>query len=126
MITQRPTGLDQFLSPIPTVREEIKFTGNGQAQTLKDFLAKEILVWKRPHPFVFFMIKRGPEGQKKVLIEQSGEHPLVAKDIGDVLGVIFIPGASGNLLAGLLHEGVIQEQKDDGAGLNIESLEESF
>ena len=50
----------------------------------------------------------------------------MAEDIGQVLGMIFIPAAAGDLLPCFLNNRVVQEKKDDGAGFNLEGMEESM
>jgi hypothetical protein len=71
-----------------------------------------IFVWNEPHPFVpFRMIEFGPEGQKKVLIEQGREDPLVAEDVA-LLSVISMPRTSWNLFATLLDNRVIHDKKE--------------
>src|SRR4030042_2571817 len=71
------------------------------------------------------MIEFGPERQKKVLIEQGREDPLVAKDIG-FLSMISMPGTSWNLFACLLDDRVIHDKKEHGMGFNPQAMEELF
>jgi hypothetical protein len=48
----------------------------------------------------------------------------VAKDVGQVLGMILIPTASGDFLPGFFDDRIVQEQKDDRVGFNFKGLEE--
>src|SRR4030065_132914 len=59
------------------------------------------------------VVEFGPEGQKKVLIEQGREDPLVTKDIG-LLSMIPMPGTSWNLFACLLDNCIIHDKKEHG------------
>jgi hypothetical protein len=59
-----------------------------------------------------------------LFIEECRQNPLVAEDIGQVLGMILIPSAAGDLLPRFLNNRIVQEKKDDGAGLNLEGVEE--
>jgi hypothetical protein len=72
----------------------------------------------------FGVIESSSEGQKSLFIEQSRQNPLVAKDVRQVLGMILIPSTTGNLLSRFLEDCIIQEEKDDRAGFNPESMEE--
>ena len=69
------------------------------------------------------MIEVGPEGQKEVLIEESKEDPLVAKDMGFVCA-LFMPGAAGHLLTCLLSNGIIHDKKKDRMGFDPQMMEE--
>jgi hypothetical protein len=63
------------------------------------------------------MIELGLQGQKKAVVEQGREDPLVvAKDIGHILSIIFVPRALGNLLAALSDKGIIDDKKEYGIG----------
>jgi hypothetical protein len=44
--------------------------------------------------------------------------------MGQVLGVILIPGATGHFLSCFFDNRIVQKKKDDGASLNLEGLEE--
>jgi hypothetical protein len=69
------------------------------------------------------MIQFGPEGQKKVLVEQGKEDPLVAKDIS-LLSMISMPGTSGNLFACLLKNRVVHDKKEHRMGFDPQGMEE--
>jgi hypothetical protein len=49
----------------------------------------------------------------------------MAKDIGHVLGMILIPGTSRNLFPRLLDDAIINDEKKDRMGLDVQSFEES-
>jgi hypothetical protein len=71
------------------------------------------------------MIEFGPEGQKKVLIEQGRKDPLVAKHIG-LLSMISMPSTSWNLFATLPDDRVIHDKKQDGISFDLQAMEELF
>jgi len=71
----------------------------------------------------FRVIEVGPEGQKKVLMEESEQDPLVAKDMGFVCS-LFMPGTSGHLVACLLGKGVIHDEKEDRMGFDQQMVKE--
>jgi len=68
------------------------------------------------------VIEVSPEGQKKILIEESKEDPLVAKDVG-LIDSFFMPGAAGHLSACLLGHGIIHDKKEDRMGLDPQMVE---
>jgi hypothetical protein len=70
------------------------------------------------------MIELGPKGQKKVFVEQGRKHPLMAKDIGHILSMIFIPRASRNLLPTLFGNGIIDNKKEDRVGFDVQGMKE--
>jgi hypothetical protein len=70
------------------------------------------------------MIEFGPKRQKKILVQQNRNHPLMAEDIGHVLGMILMPPTSRDLFAGLLKEGVIHDKKENIADGNAQLTEE--
>jgi hypothetical protein len=72
------------------------------------------------------VINFGPEKREKVLAEFGREDPLIAKDIGHVLSMIFIPGASGNSLSRLLDDGILDDEKEGGMGLDAQHVKESL
>ncbi len=59
-----------------------------------------------------------------MFMEERRQNPLVAENISQVLGMILIPSAAGDLLPRFLDNRVVQEKKDDGAGFNLEGMEE--
>jgi hypothetical protein len=124
MVTPCSTELSQRLSPIPAICQKIDFTGDREAKRLKHLFDQEDFGSKRAASFgPFRVIEVGPEGQQEVLIEESKEDPLVAKDMGFV-GSLFMPGTSGHLLACLLGNGVIHDEKKNRIGFDPQLIEE--
>jgi hypothetical protein len=72
------------------------------------------------------MIELDPKGQEKIFIKQGRKHPLVTKDIGHILSMIFLPRASWNLLATLLGNGIIDDKKEDRVGFDAQGMKELF
>jgi hypothetical protein len=70
------------------------------------------------------VVEAGRQRQESLFIEERRQNPLVAKDICQILGMILIPSAAGDFLPGFCDDRIVQEQKDDRAGLNLKSLEE--
>ena len=66
----------------------------------------------------------GPQGQKKIFAEQGREDPLMAKDIGHVLGMILIPTTAWNLPACLFSKSVIHDKKENIPDSDPQRLEE--
>jgi hypothetical protein len=124
IVTPCSTELSQRFSPIPAICQKIDFTGDREAKSLKHLFDQEDFGSKRAASFgPFRVIEVGPEGQKEVLIEESKEDPLVAKDMGFV-GSLFMPGTSGHLLACLLGNGVIHDEKKNRIGFDPQLIEE--
>jgi len=124
MVTPGSTELSQRLSPIPAICQKIDFTGDREAERLKHLFDQEDFGSKRAASFSpFRVIEMSPEGQKEVLIKESKEDPLVAKDMGFVCS-LFMPGAAGHLLACLLGDGVIHDKKEDRMGFDPQVMEE--
>jgi hypothetical protein len=118
MITPCSTELSQGLPPIPAIRQKIDFTGDREVKCLKHLFDQEDFGLKRAASFgPFRVIELSPKGQKKILIEESQEDPLVAKDMGFV-GSFFMPGAARHLVACLLGNGVIHDKKEDRMGFD--------
>jgi len=125
MVAITPAKQGQFLTPVPAIGQNIEFTGHGQAQALKDLLGQGDLGVETSASFgPLGVVEPGPQGQDRLFIEERRQNPLVAEDIGQVLGMILIPSASGDLLPRFLDNRVVQEKKDDGAGFNLEGMEE--
>jgi hypothetical protein len=123
MITSCSTELSQRLSPIPAVCQKIDFTGDREMKCLKHLFDQEDFGSKRAASMgPFRVIQTGPEGEKKILIEDSKQDPLVAKDVG-LVGSLFMPGASGHLLTCLLGNGVIHDKKEDRMGFDPQMVE---
>jgi hypothetical protein len=124
MVTTLPTKQSQFLRPIPTIRQKIDFTRDGESKGLEHPFGQGDFGLKGSTSFgPFRMIEFCPQRQKKVFIKQGKEDPLVTKDIG-LLSMIPMPGTSWNLFACLLGEGVIDNQKENGMGFDPQGMEE--
>lgn len=124
MVTPCSTDPSQRLSPIPAICEKIDFTGDREAKTLKHLFNQVDFGSKRAASFGSFrVIEVGPEGQKKILIEESKQNPLVAEDMGFACPV-FMPGTSGHLSACLFGNGVIHDKKEDRMGVDSQMMEE--
>jgi hypothetical protein len=72
------------------------------------------------------MIEFSPKGKEEVFIKQSRKDPLMAKDIGQVTGMIFMPSASGYLFPRLLRQGVIDHEKENGVGFDLKGFKKVF
>jgi hypothetical protein len=124
MVTPGATELSQRLSPIPAICQKIDFTGDWEAKRLKHLFDQEDFGSKRAASFgPFRVIQMSPEGQKEVLIKESKEDPLMAKDMGFVCS-LFMPGATGHRLTCLLSNGVIHDKKEDRMGFDPQMMEE--
>jgi len=124
MITPCSTEMSQRFSPIPAVCQKIDFTGEWEAKRLKHLFDQVNFGSKRATSFSpFRVIEMSPEGQKEVLIKESKEDPLVAKNVGFVCS-LFMPGASGHRRACLLSNGVIHDKKEDRMGFDPQMMEE--
>jgi hypothetical protein len=72
------------------------------------------------------MVKLGPKGEEEVFIEQSRKDPLMAKDIGHLVGMVFMPSASRHLLSRLLRQGIVNHEKEDGVGFDLKGFKKVF
>jgi hypothetical protein len=124
MVTVLSTKLSQLFRPIPAIRQKVDFTRDRESKGLEHLLGDGDLCLERTASLRSFrMIEFGPEGQKKVLIEQGKEDPLVAKDIG-LLSMIPMPGTSWNLFATLRDDRVIHDKKEHGMGSDPQGMKE--
>jgi len=111
MVTPCPTELSQRFSPVPAICQKVDFTGDREAKSLKHLFDQEDFGSKGAASLgPFRVIEVGPERQKKVLIKEDKQDPLVTKYMGFV-GSLFMPGASRHLPACLLGNGVIHDKK---------------
>jgi len=125
MIATPPTGLNQCFGPVPAIDQDIELTGNRQGKGSDDLLSQGDFGLKgtaTPRPFR--MIKFGPQGEKKILVEQGRENPLMAEDIRHILSMILMPTTAGNLLAGLFSKRVIHDKKEDIFDTNSQCTKE--
>jgi hypothetical protein len=124
MVTPCSTELSQRLSPIPAISQKIDLTGDREVKGLKHLFDQEDFGPKRAASFCpFRVIEMSPEGQKEVLVKESKENPLVAKDMGFVCP-LFMPGAARHLGACFLSNGVIHDKKEDRMGFDSQMMEE--
>ena len=125
MVSITPAKQGQFLTPVPAIGQNVELAGHGQAQALKDLLGQADLGVETSASFgSFWMVEPGPQGQDRLFIEEGRQNPLVAEDIGQVLGMILIPSAAGDLLPRFLDNRVVQQKKDNGTGFNPEGTKE--
>jgi hypothetical protein len=125
MVTITPAKQSQFFTPVPAIGQNIEFTSHGQAQALKDLFSQGDFGLEASASFGSSgMVEAGAQGQDRLFIEEGRQNPLVAKDIRQVLSMILIPSAAGEFLPCFLDNRIIEEKKDDRAGLNLESMEE--
>ena len=124
MVTIRSTELSQRFSPIPAICQKIDFTRDREAKALKHLLDQGDFGAKRAASLdAFRVIEFGPEGQKEVLIKESKQDPLVAKDMGFACS-LFMPGTSGHLPTCLFSNGVIHDKKENRMGFDPQMMEE--
>src|SRR4030042_4674948 len=108
MIATLSTDLSQRFGPVPAIGQDIELTRDRQCKDSKDLLSQGDFGLKgAATPRSFRVIELGPQGEEKVFVEQSREDPLMAKDIGHVLGMILMPTTARNLLTCLFNKGVI-------------------
>lgn len=124
MVATLSAELSQGFGPIPSICQKIHFTRDREAETLKHFFNQGDFGLERATSFTAFgVIEFGPERQKKVLIEERKQDPLVAKDMG-FSSPVFMPGATGHLLACLLSNSVIHNEKENRMGFDPQMVEE--
>lgn len=125
MVAIIPARQSQFFGPVPAVSQNIEFAGPGQVNMLEDlFRQGDFRLEASASLGPFGMIEAGRQRHESLFIQERRQDPLVAKDIGQVLGMILIPTASGNFLPGFFDNRIVQEQKDNRAGLNLKGMEE--
>jgi hypothetical protein len=125
MVAITPAKQGQFFTPVPAIGQNVELSGHGQAQALKDLFGQGDFRLEASASFGSLgVIEPGPQGQDRLFIEERRQYPLAAEDISQVLGMILIPSARGDLLPRFLDNRVVQEKKDDGAGFNLKGMEE--
>jgi len=126
MVTILLTKLSQFFCPIPAIRQKIEFTTGRESKGLERLFGHGDLGLERATSLGSFrVIEFGPEGQKKVLIEQGRKDPLVAKDVG-LLSMISMPSTFRNLFATLLDDCVIHDKKQGRMSFDMQGMEKLF
>jgi len=124
MVATPSTDPNQGFGPIPAISQHIEFTGDWQSKDSDDLLGQDDFALKGTTPSrPFRMIKLGPQGQKKLLVEQGRQNPLVAKAAG-LLGMVPMPTTARDLLACLFNQAVIHDKKEDIPGRDPQRLEE--
>jgi hypothetical protein len=48
------------------------------------------------------------------------------KNVGQIMGMIFMPAASGDLFAGLWGQGIIDQEEEDRTCFDLKGIEKSF
>src|SRR5512137_3021764 len=95
MVATLSTDFYQCFRPVPTIGQEIEFTGDRQSKPLdKAFGQGDFRLKGATSSRPFRMIEFGPKRQKKILVEQGRDHPLMTEDISHVLGMILMPPTS--------------------------------
>ena len=126
MVTILSTKLGQLFRPIPAIGQKVDFTREREPKGLEHLFSHGDLGLERTASFCpFRMIEFGPEGQKKVLIEQSRKDPLMAQDIS-LLSMISMPGTSWNLFTTLVDDCVIHDKEEHRMGFDPQGVEELF
>jgi len=125
MVAITPAKPGQFLTPVPAIGQNVEPAGPRQAQALKDLLGQADFRVETSTSFgPLGMVEPAPQGQDRMFIEERRQNPLMAEDMSQVLGMILMPGAAGDLFPRFLDNRVVQEKKDDGRGLNLEGMKE--
>jgi hypothetical protein len=124
MVTTLSAESSQGFPPIPAICQKVDFTGDREPEPLKHLFNQLDFGSKGTTSLGSFgMIEFGPVGQKEVLIKESKEDPLVAKDMG-FSSPILMPATSGHRLACLFGNGVIHDKKEDGVGFDPQMTKE--
>lgn len=127
MVTATLTGLNQGLGPIPTVGQDIEFTGHRELKRLNHAFDHGDFGLKRAAASdAFGVVKPCGKRQEKVFVEHGSKDPLVAKDVGHLLSMIFVPGTSRDLLPCFLDDRIIDDEEEDGASFDSQHPEESL
>jgi hypothetical protein len=125
MIATLSTDQNQRFGPVPAIGQDVEFTRDRQCKGSDDLLSQGDFGLKgAATPCPFGMIELGPQGQKKIFVEQGREDPLMAKDIGHVLGMILMPTTAGDLLTCLFNKGIIHDKKENISDRDPQRLEE--
>jgi hypothetical protein len=125
MIATRSTDLNERFDPVPAIGQDINLARHRQRKGSEDLLSQSDFGLKgaaTPRPLR--MIELGPQGQKKIFVEQSRENPLMTKDIGHVLSMILMPTTAWNLLACLFSQRIIHNKIDNIPDSNPQRLKE--
>lgn len=125
MIASAPADSNQLLCPIPAIGDDIEFARTRKLK-ISDHLLGHGNFGMEPAASLdtLSMIEPGPKGQEIVSVKQGRKDPLVAKDIGHIFRMIFVPGATGDLFSTLLSDRIVDNEKDHTTGFDSEGLEE--
>ncbi len=129
------TEFNQFFAPIPTIHEEIEFTGSREFKALNHpFRQRRISLRLICHIDFCMkgatssgslgMVELRPQGEEEVSVKEGRKHPLVAKDPDPLLSRISIPGASRDFLSTFLNQCIIDKKEKDRVGFDMKGLEE--
>jgi len=125
MVATSPTNSNQGFCPVPAIRQNIEFTRERKSEPFENPFGQNDLGLERARSSCSLgMVEFCPEGEEKLFIEQGREDPLMAEDIGHMLSMIFIPTTSWNLSACLLDDGIVDDEKENRRGFDLQRVEE--
>ena len=125
MIATRSTDFNQCLCPVPTVSQDVEFTRKREAKVFDHPFGQSNFGLKIPTSLSSFgMIEPRPEGEEEILIEQGGKDPLMTKDVGHVLCMVFMPTTSWDVVSCLVNKCVIDDKKENRSGCDSQDAEE--
>jgi len=125
VIAQPPAEFNQLFCPIPAIHQDIEFTRDGEIEARDNLFSQGDFGMKGTTSSCSLgVVELCSEGKEKVSIEEGGEEPLVTKEAGQTVSMIPIPGASRNLFACLSNQGIIDKQKEDRVGFDMQLMEE--
>ena len=125
MIATRSTDFNQCFCPVSTVSQDIEFTGDRETKVFDHPFGQSNFSLKIPTSLGSFgMVESSPEGEEKIPIEQGRKDPLMTKDVGHVLCMVFMPTTSGDGVSCLVNERVINDKKENRSGCDSQDAEE--
>ena len=125
MVTILPADFNQFLCPIPSIRQDVEFASDRKTKALDQLLRHGNFCLKTAAALgPSRMIQSGPEGHKGVLPKQRRHNPLMAKDIRQIARMVFIPSTSRNFRSSLFLDRIVQDDKERGTSLDAKGFEE--
>jgi hypothetical protein len=127
MIATRSTDFNQCFCPVPTVSQDIEFTGKREAKVFDHPLGQNNFGLKRTTSTGSLgMIESGPEGEEELLIKQGRKDPLMTKDIGHVLSMVLMPATSGDMGPCLMNERIIDDKKENRSARKPQNKKKPF